>query len=263
MRELKDYTAEVLRRVEVTRAERRRNRARLLAICLPLVICVALGALALPPWMRDAAPGPDQIRENETGSKTASREPVLDTAQVDGDAEGEQVQDGFMSVDDPVTGGAVDGVDAAVPEDFAFSYTWGCYGVSSYDSETGKLVKTTDATHPEDYVTELHLTKEQLQQVWTWLLQLPLAEYPASYDPYNDPASEQKIATEPSRDLVLTVRQRGTETTIACRNICLGGSSGGYDEKAKAFLAFCDRLERLLTGTPEWEALPPYEFLYE
>ncbi len=34
-----------------------------------------------------------------------------------------------------------------VPADFSFSLTWGCYGISSYDSRTGKLVKTTDATH--------------------------------------------------------------------------------------------------------------------
>ena len=35
------------------------------------------------------------------------------------------------------------------PEDFSFSLIWGAYGTSSYDSRTGKLVKTTDATHPE------------------------------------------------------------------------------------------------------------------
>lgn len=262
MRELKDYTAEVLRRVEETRAERRRNRARILAVCVPLVICLVIGAFTLPPLLRDTAPGPDLIPDGAVGPKDATDAAETDSLGI-GAAENEFAPDEALPGSDAMAGGPVDGVNAAMPEDFAFIYTWGCYGVSSYDSETGKLVKTTDATHPEDYVTELFLTEEQLQEVWTWISQLPLEEYPDTYDPYNDPASEQKIATEPSRDLVLTVRKRGTEKTISCRNICLGGSSGGYDEKAKAFLTFCDRLERLLTGTPEWEALPPYEFLYE
>lgn len=47
-----------------------------------------------------------------------------------------------------------------VPEDFSFALTWNCYGVSSYDSQTGKLVKTTDATNPDDYVTYYQLTTE-------------------------------------------------------------------------------------------------------
>ena len=33
--------------------------------------------------------------------------------------------------------------ETRLPEDYSFSLTWGVYGVSSYDSSTGKLVKTT------------------------------------------------------------------------------------------------------------------------
>ena len=51
------------------------------------------------------------------------------------------------------------------PEDFSFALTWNCLGVSSYDSATGKLVKTTDATHPEDYVTEYRLTEQERRQI--------------------------------------------------------------------------------------------------
>ena len=49
---------------------------------------------------------------------------------------------------------------AVVPEDFVVALTWDCYGISSYDSQTGKLVKTTDATNPDDYVTYYKLTDQ-------------------------------------------------------------------------------------------------------
>ncbi len=41
---------------------------------------------------------------------------------------------------------------------FSFSLTWGCYGVSSYDSKIGVLLNTTDATRPDDYITTYFLT---------------------------------------------------------------------------------------------------------
>ena len=63
------------------------------------------------------------------------------------------------------------------PEDFSFSLIWGVYGTSSYNSRTGKLVKTTDATHPEDYVTYMHLSDEArinapatTENNWSWIL---------------------------------------------------------------------------------------------
>ena len=61
---------------------------------------------------------------------------------------------------------------------------------------------------------------------------------------------------------VLTLRQNGREITVTCPEICLGGEAEGYDSAAQAFLRVCDRLTDLLTSTPEWEALPDYEFFY-
>ena len=40
-----------------------------------------------------------------------------------------------------------------LPTEFSFSLTWGTFGISSYDSATGKLVKTKDAPTPEAYIT--------------------------------------------------------------------------------------------------------------
>ena len=45
--------------------------------------------------------------------------------------------------------------------DYSFSLTWNTFGISSYDSKTGKLVKTKDAPNPEDYITTHFLTAEE------------------------------------------------------------------------------------------------------
>ena len=66
----------------------------------------------------------------------------------------------------------------SIHEDFSFSLTWGVYGISSYDSQTGKLVKTTDATNPEDYVTYYKLTKEDKEAIYNLLTSLDVNSYP-------------------------------------------------------------------------------------
>jgi len=112
-----------------------------------------------------------------------------------------------------------------VPEGFSFALTWNAYGVSSYDSATGKLVKTTDATHPEDYVTEYHLTEQELAQIWQLICGLKPETYPVAYDPAPDWHSE------PPETLILTVRRSEGEKTIAARNVAF--APGGIDEKGK------------------------------
>ena len=150
---------------------------------------------------------------------------------------------------------------AEMPEDFQFSLVWNTYGESSFDSETGKLVKTTNATHPEDYVTELILDDDARQAAWEAISVLDLADYPAEYNP------NPGVMSTPSMTLVLTVMQNGTEQEIRCEDIALNfDAESNYtskDKKGKAFLTACQALIRLITATPEWQALPDWEFLYE
>lgn len=146
-------------------------------------------------------------------------------------------------------------------EGWSFSLTFGTYGISSYDSATGKLVKTTDATHPEDYVTHLTLGTEELTEIRDMLLALDVGSYPDSYDPINDPNSEEQIMTEPSRTLILSVDFAGVKKTVTCKNIAY--TSSGYDEKSQAFLDACRRIQEIVTSSEEWKALPDYEFYYE
>ena len=59
-----------------------------------------------------------------------------------------------------------------MPKDFSFSIKWNVFGISSYDSSTGKLVKTTDATNPEDYITTYTMSEEELEHVYNLIYNL-------------------------------------------------------------------------------------------
>ncbi len=141
-----------------------------------------------------------------------------------------------------------------VPEDFSFSLTWGVFGISSYDSKTGKLIKTTDATVPEDYVTHREFAAWQRTYIYELLSKLDIKSYPDVYDPGNG-------LSDPSATLILTVRVNGTEKTVKAEDVSLSLISD--NEKGQAFLDTCKEISDLLTATTEWRRLPEYENLYE
>lgn len=148
-----------------------------------------------------------------------------------------------------------------VIDSFSFSFTWNTYGVSSYDSETGRLVKTTDATRPSDYVTTMYLSEDALVEIYTMLLKMDINSYPDSYDPINAPDAETIIKSEPSKTIILEVYGESIGKSIRCSDIAFGAD--GYDAKARAFLDACNRIEEIITDTKEWKALPEYEVFYE
>lgn len=261
MKELNEYTAEVRERVEIRCKARRRQRARMLAVGVPLVLCLVVGALTLPRALRRIRSSqPTEARSEQvdeealaTGILAGGPDGALPDPVEEKTAEGERTDGITIGVNLPETS-----------ETASFRIVWGCYGISSYDSATGELVKTTDATHPEDYVTTLNLTDQQETELWNLLSKLDPDSYPEDYDPYNDPDSDVRMSSEPSRDLILTVRTEAGEKTIACRGICMGGAGlRGYDDRAQAFLEVCEGVTRLLEQTPEWQSLPDYEFYYE
>ena len=143
----------------------------------------------------------------------------------------------------------------AIPEDFSFALTWGTFGISSFDSQTGKLVKTTDATNPSDYVTNYQLTEEEKAYIFYDLIYpLNVDSYPVMYDPGNGMST-------PSRTLILTVRMNGTEKIIKAEDISVFDAT--EDKKGQAFLSVCKSISDLLKATEEWKALPDYEVIYE
>ncbi len=142
----------------------------------------------------------------------------------------------------------------AMPDDFSFSLTWGCFGVSSYDSSTGRLVKTTDATNPDDYVTYYELSDEEKQLIYDQIRSLNPKSYPDEYDPHFNQGSD------PSMTLILSVNVNGVQKTIKAEDIAYSYSS--IKVKGQKFLTTCEKISDLLENTEEWKALPDYEFYY-
>ena len=141
-------------------------------------------------------------------------------------------------------------------EDFSFALHWGCYGISSYDSKTGKLVKTADSTHPADYITTYTLQDDAAQHIYESLYALDINDYPEIYDP-----QEGKLATSPPLSLILTVRIGDREKTIRADNIAYAYEAD--NKKGQRFLTVCREIVDLLTDSEEWKALPDYEFYYD
>ena len=140
-----------------------------------------------------------------------------------------------------------------VPEDFSFALTWGVYGISSYDSRTGKLVKTKDATNPRDYVTYVKLSDEVMELIYKKLRALDVESYPDEYYP--------TLGSEPSAELILTVRRGDYIKTIEAKDVSL--SFDALFPKGKRFINTCSDISDILTSTEEWKSLPDYEFYYD
>lgn len=142
----------------------------------------------------------------------------------------------------------------SVPDDFSFALTWGVFGISSYDSHTGKLVKTTDATNPDDYVTYCQLTDEDMELIYNLIVALDVYSYPDVYELQTPPS-------DPDATLILTVRVDDEEKTIKAEHVSLFFVS--EDEKEQLFFDTCNAISDLLKATDKWKSLPDYENFYE
>ena len=141
-----------------------------------------------------------------------------------------------------------------VPDDFSFSFSWDVNGNSSYDSSTGKLVKTTVATNPDDYITNYQLTEEDKIYIYNLITELDVNSYPDMYNPNNG------MMSKPSMTLVLKVRMDGVEKIIQAKSINFSFVS--KDSKGQKFLSVCEAIRDRLIATEEWKALPDYEYVY-
>ena len=158
----------------------------------------------------------------------------------------------YESIDEFVN--AISSSNKSVPDDFSFALTWNVFGISSYDSHTGKLVKTTDATNPDDYITYCQLTDEDMEYIYNLIVALNVYSYPDIYDPQTPPS-------DPDATLILTVRVDDEEKTIKAEYVSLFFVS--ENEKGQLFLDTCNAIGNLLEATDEWKALPDFENFYE
>ena len=145
--------------------------------------------------------------------------------------------------------------------EYSFSLTFGIGGESFYDTESGKLVKTTLSSNPSKFVTEYYMSEQDFDTVLNMIWAMDISSYPTEYDPINPPDAKEKLMSEPHDKLVLTYRAGDYEKKIICEEVALG--AGGYDERARAFLELCDYIECVVVNSDEWKALPPYEVMHE
>lgn len=142
---------------------------------------------------------------------------------------------------------------AVAPDTFSFSLTWGCYGTSTYDSRTGKLVKSTVTPNTEDFTAEYFLTEEELNYVYSLINSLGMNGYPDTYDPDNG-------LSEPSLTLILTARFIGSDKTVKAEDVSISGKSS--NEMGQKFLDVCAAISELIENSEAWKALPeapPFE----
>ena len=241
MRDLNECKAEVFRRSDNRIKERRRYLSRILTSCIPLCLILTVFSVTILPAMmpagKDYAPGEGAQIENKDEGNTGA---------LGGKKPGYDGENDCME----------DVANPNVPENLSFSLTWNTYGISSYDSATGVLVKTKDATNPEDYVTTLQLDGTQLVAIWELLWELNIETYPDEYDPQGG-----NLSSDPSMTLILTLREGDKVKTVRAENIALSYESD--DPKGQKFLDTCKGIRDILTATEEWKALPEYEFFYD
>ena len=145
--------------------------------------------------------------------------------------------------------------------EYSFSLTFGIGGESFYDTESGRLVKTTLSDNPSKFITEYYMSEENFDTVLNMIWAMDISSYPTEYDPINPPDAKEKLMSEPHDKLVLTYRAGDYEKKIICEEVALG--AGGYDEKSRAFLELCDYIERVVVNSDEWKDLPDYEVMHE
>ena len=144
----------------------------------------------------------------------------------------------------------------AVPlEKFTFSLTWGIGFDSSYDSNSGTLVKTDKVIErsPEEYVTTFEYPG--LESLYEKAKNLSLYNYPSNYDAYNGVS----ISTDPKTNYRLTIDDK----TIEAKDCpIIEGYPEGLSWSAKKFLEIVFEIRDTILNSEEWKALPDYEVLY-
>jgi hypothetical protein len=145
---------------------------------------------------------------------------------------------------------------AVVPDDFSFSIRFNVYGISSYDSATGKLVKTNDPHNEnlEQYETTMQLSDEQIEEIYRLLSALDWSAYPEGYRPTD-------IVSKPCETWGLKMQIGDDLKMIECYMIPLGKFEG-RDEKAQELIDTFERIQEIITSTEEWKSFPDPEVLY-
>ena len=142
-----------------------------------------------------------------------------------------------------------------LPDDFCFSIIWNTFGISSYDSKTGELIKTTDASDPSIYKTTLNLSLEDTTNIYDKLHDLNFANYSETL------SSSNFYQAIPYSTLSITVTTGKINKTLTANEV--GNIEHAKNESAQLFLDTINFIVNIIESSAEWKALPDYEFLYD
>ena len=137
--------------------------------------------------------------------------------------------------------------------EFDFSLNWGIFGHSSYDSKTGRLIKTDDVSNVEDFTTTYFLTPQEKLTIYKTVRELEITSYPEAYNP------TEGIGSDPYQTLILGAKIGNITKTITANEVALDKATS---EKGQRFMDACDTISGILENTEEWKALPDYPYLY-
>ena len=155
---------------------------------------------------------------------------------------------------------------------FSFRIRWGVMGQSSFDSGTGVLIKTTNASDPDKFKTKLKLRREDLAELSELAAALDLSvipDAPETYEPYITEGIGWALA-KPANTLELTLCTEQGEKTILCKgslSLMLWEEDTGerYEPvgaNGEAFVTLVRRILGMIRSSKAWKALPEYEVLY-
>ncbi len=151
-----------------------------------------------------------------------------------------------------------------VPEDFSISLSWGIYGISSYDSRTGNLIKELNPTglfgaSKDDFKAKYYLSDDEKEKIYKLLLDIDFDSYPSDYRPY------EEYWCLPMSLFRITVRYKGYEKAIYSEQFPGEILSRDYyqeiytDKRSYNFIRLYDTLVEILTSTEEWKTMPQYD----
>lgn len=150
---------------------------------------------------------------------------------------------------------SLDAQNRDIPKDFSFALTWGTYGICYYDSQTGVLIKDSEATDPKVYTTYYSLTDANTEYVYNLLKELFTDSYPTIYNPTSE------WIKHPSTTLIITAFWSGKIRIIKAEDIC--DKIECADKKGQKFISTCNAISNMLMETEEWKQLPELERFFE
>ena len=142
-----------------------------------------------------------------------------------------------------------------MPEDFTFYVQWGAFGYRAYSSETGRLIKTLDASDPSKYMTTYYMTNADLKKVYGMIREMGIENYPEVI-----PQGDLKVSV-PYFTYTITATVNGKTYTVTAKQAT--GYDAGKTIEAKKFLSTVKSIANILESSSAWKDLPEDENMYD